>query len=195
MVELTTTMIALIVAGVLVALALFIFWAILLTALCATGVPPPPEDDIEVGKHLTDAPLGEDVHSIQTYTPHPLDESTENLKAALDEPETQNGIPVVEYQYTPEQEEYMKNNTGRYLVQALHDFAGNKDQYQLTFETNDLIWVVDSHPEEDWWIGEMCVGGEKGYFPTNYVQVLKRTIKTSTKQTQKIADISSKLNL
>jgi len=100
----------------------------------------------------------------------------------------------VEYEYTPDEEEYIRNNTGRYLVRALYDFVPERtDLWQLTFAEGDLLWVVDSHHEEQWWIGEKRGTQEQGYFPRSHVQVLKRKFKVGAAQGENIQTLSNTL--
>eukprot|EP01127_Copromyxa_protea_P008976 TRINITY_DN207_c0_g1_i3.p1 TRINITY_DN207_c0_g1~~TRINITY_DN207_c0_g1_i3.p1 ORF type:complete len:336 (+),score=69.28 TRINITY_DN207_c0_g1_i3:69-1010(+) len=106
--------------------------------------------------------------------------------------------PVFKYsdeiEFTPEQENYMKNNTGRYLVRVLYSYTPtNPALWQLTLQEGDLLWVVDSHYEDDWWIGEKCDTAEQGYFAKSFVQVLKRKFKAATKQGEKISSLAQDL--
>jgi len=100
-----------------------------------------------------------------------------------------------EYEYTPEQEDYFRNNTGRYLVRTLYPFTSDRpDLWQLSFDEGELIWVVDSHHEEEWWIGEKCDSGQRGYFPKTYVQVLKRKFKVGAAQGEKVQELHRELS-
>jgi len=100
-----------------------------------------------------------------------------------------------EYEYTTEQEEYFRNNTGRYLVRTLYPFTSDRpDLWQLSFDEGELIWVVDSHHEEEWWIGEKCDTAQRGYFPKTYVQVLKRKFKVGAAQGEKIQGLTRELS-
>jgi len=101
-----------------------------------------------------------------------------------------------EYEYTPDQEEYFKNNTGRYLVRTLYPFTSDRpDLWQLSFDEGELLWVVDSHHEEEWWIGEKTDGSnQRGYFPRTYVQVLKRKFKVGAAQGEKVQELTKALS-
>jgi len=72
------------------------------------------------------------------------------------------------------------------------------DAQQLKFHEGEFIWVSSdgAHPEEDWWYGtKKSDESQEGYFAKAYVKVLPRKINSSTKQSAKIAELASALNL
>jgi len=80
------------------------------------------------------------------------------------------------------------------MVRTLYSFTSTRpDLWQLSFEEGELLWVVDSHHEEDWWVGEKVGNGEKGHFPKTYVQVLKRKFKTKGPTGAKVTELSKEL--
>jgi len=149
----------------------------------ALGVVPPPQSGRQIGDWTEYKDEKGDSYYHNTVT----DESTWDPPPEFRYAE--------EYEYTPEQEEYFRNNTGRYLVRTLYPFTSDRpDLWQLSFEEGELIWVIDSHHEEDWWIGEKCDTGQRGYFPRTYVQVLKRKFKVGGTQGEKVQELTRELS-
>jgi hypothetical protein len=111
------------------------------------------------------------------------DSHTPDAEDDLPPPQTKH-----QYQYTSEDLE-IANKTGRYLVVALFDFKGIKEQHQLSFNSGEHIWVTESHPDEDWWTGEMKTPKDgqlkEGYFPKNHVQVVPRKLDARPKSENK----------
>jgi len=63
-----------------------------------------------------------------------------------------------------EEEEYQST------VEALHDYEAQNDNC-LSFKAGDILHVINTDPS-GWWDG--VLNGERGWFPSNYVQVVTR---------------------
>eukprot|EP00043_Microstomoeca_roanoka_P004966 m.52914 g.52914 ORF g.52914 m.52914 type:complete len:626 (+) comp12739_c0_seq1:56-1933(+) len=50
---------------------------------------------------------------------------------------------------------------------AVFDFLGDAEKH-LSLQNGDIIELLSCNPEDDWWEGQL--GGEKGYFPRDYVR-------------------------
>lgn len=59
------------------------------------------------------------------------------------------------------------------IARALYDFQGNS-KYELTFRAGEMLTVFSTVDEDGsgWWQGQMQ-NGEIGYFPGNYVEIIR----------------------
>lgn len=69
--------------------------------------------------------------------------------------------------------------TGHYLVRMLYDFSGNNDMWQLSYKANDLVWVIDSDANDEWWTGRLKETGQEGYIQKQFCVAIPRQIRSS----------------
>ncbi|CDO95789.1 unnamed protein product [Kluyveromyces dobzhanskii CBS 2104] len=129
------------------------------------SVPPPPESDDE-----------EEVPSLPTRrnVPPPPESDEEEEEEVVDEDESafaesrqaefQRSIPPP----APRRTQQAKKASGPSAV-AEYDYEAGEDN-ELTFEENARI-VNIQFVDDDWWLGELESSGEKGLFPSNYVNL------------------------
>ncbi|XP_023268361.1 growth arrest-specific protein 7-like, partial [Seriola lalandi dorsalis] len=68
---------------------------------------------------------------------------------------------------------------------SLYPFSGEQHQQGLNFEAGEIIKVVQALPG-GWWEGEK--DGDRGWFPSSYVQVLERTASLSQLPVEDLKD-------
>ncbi|XP_022599254.1 growth arrest-specific protein 7-like isoform X2 [Seriola dumerili] len=68
---------------------------------------------------------------------------------------------------------------------SLYPFSGEQHQQGLSFEAGEIIKVVQALPG-GWWEGEK--DGDRGWFPSSYVQVLERTASLSQLPVEDLKD-------
>lgn len=62
-------------------------------------------------------------------------------------------------------------STSSFFVQALYDYSG-ADTSSLSFSQGDIIEVLSTLPS-GWWDGIICETKTRGWFPSNYVQIVE----------------------
>nr|XP_029134404.1 growth arrest-specific protein 7-like isoform X2 [Labrus bergylta] len=71
------------------------------------------------------------------------------------------------------------------FCKSLYPFSGEQHQQGLSFQAGEVIKVVQALPG-GWWEGER--DGERGWFPSSYVQVLERTASLSQLPVEDLKD-------
>ncbi|KAJ6246123.1 hypothetical protein M0813_19883 [Anaeramoeba flamelloides] len=57
------------------------------------------------------------------------------------------------------------------IHQAVYSYIGDEDNFELSFNSGDLIYVLEEN-ENNWWKGQ--IGKKIGYFPLTYTRTIKK---------------------